>query len=93
MLAEAFPPEVIIEKIDELMNAEVVTKGGQIRPDTRTRESAVKLLLNYTVGLPIARSENITVNVTPSDEDIQSKIDFSPALREQLAKMIGVDLK
>jgi hypothetical protein len=34
MLAEAFPPEEIIEKIKELMTAEVVTKGGQVRPDT-----------------------------------------------------------
>jgi hypothetical protein len=93
MLAEAFPPEEIIEKIKELMNAEVVTKGGQVRPDTRTQESAVKLLLNYTVGLPIQRSENITVNVTESNEDIQAQIDHSPALRAELARMIGAELK
>jgi hypothetical protein len=93
MLAEAFPPEVIVEKIKELMNAEVVTKGGQVRPDTRTQESAVKLLLNYTVGLPVIRSENIMVNVNPSAEDVQAKIDHSPALRQQLAVMIGAELK
>lgn len=91
VLAERFPPEVIVEHIAELLKAEVVTKGGQVRPDTRTRESALKLLMNYTIGLPTQRTENITLNVTPSNEDIQAQIDSSPALRAQLAEMIGMN--
>lgn len=92
-LAESFPPETIVEKLKELLNAQMVTKGGQVRPDTRTQESAMKLLLSYTIGLPVQRSENITVNVTPSSEDIQAQIAGSPALRAELAEMIGADLK
>ena len=90
LLVEQFAPETIVEKIEELLNAEVVTKGGEVRPDTRTRESAVKLLLSYTIGLPIQRTQNITMNVTQSDDDVQELIDGSPTLRAELAEMIGM---
>ena len=88
VLAEKFQPEVIAAKIEELMNAEVVTKGGNVRPDTRTREAAVKLCLDYTVGRPTKRVQTVTVNVDTSTEDAQELLANSPALRAELLDMI-----
>jgi hypothetical protein len=93
LLAERFPPSVIGDHLEVLLSAVTVTKDGREIPDVRSREAGLKLILSYGIGKPLERSEVTTVNVTPSNEDIQAQIDHSPALRQELAKMIGAELK
>jgi hypothetical protein len=70
-----------------------VTKDGREIPDVRSREAGLKLILSYGIGKPLERSEVTTVNVTPSKEETKALIDHSPALRAELAHMIGAELK
>jgi hypothetical protein len=93
LLAERFPPSVIGDHLAGLLSAVTVTRDGREIADVRSREAGLKLLLAYGIGKPAERSEVITINVTESNEDIQAQIDHSPALRQELAKMIGAELK
>ena len=87
-LAARFTPERIVGYIEDLLNATHVTKGGNLIPDNRARESAVKLLLAYVVGLPVQRQEIIQKFIDGSKET-EEAILASPALRSTLAKKIA----
>jgi hypothetical protein len=87
-LAERFTPERIVGYIEDLLAATHCTKGGQVIPDNRARESAVKLLLAYVVGLPVQRQEIIQKFIDGSKET-EEAILASPALRSTLARKIA----
>jgi hypothetical protein len=87
-LAERFTPERIVGYIEDLLAATHVTKGGNIIPDNRAREAAVKLLLAYVVGLPVQRQEIIQKFIDGS-LDTEEAILASPALRSTLARKIA----
>ena len=87
LLAERFPPEVIANKLNEMLKAVTVLKDGREKPDLRSREAGLKLLLNYSIGLPIQRTETVTVNVDTSMEALQEQVNMSPALKARLIKM------
>ena len=91
VLAEQFPAEVISEKIDELLNATRELKDGTILTDTRSLEAGLKLLLAYTVGKPVERTETLTVNVETTPEQLSAQIESSPALKARLKKLLGED--
>jgi hypothetical protein len=89
-LVEAFPPEVIHAHIAACMAATVVTKGGTVLPDNRTRLAALQLLLAYTEGKPVERQQVETL-VHNSDPiaDIEERLAKSPALRASLAAALA----
>ena len=87
-LSERFTPEMIVGYIEQLLEATHVTKGGNHIPDNRARESAVKLLLAYMVGLPVQRQEIIQKFIDGS-KDTEEAILASPALRATLARKIA----
>lgn len=87
-LAEQFPPEVIVEKIHDLLEATHVTKGGQTIPDNRAREAGLKILMAYQIGLPIQRQEVVTTQFDSLDE-MQQRLKNSPALKAAVAKLLA----
>ncbi len=86
-LAGRFSPEFIAGKIDELLNATHVTKGGKRIADNRAREAGLKLLMAYLIGLPVQRQEIVQVNFD-SLEELQRRAQQSPALRAAVAKIL-----
>lgn len=90
-LREAFPPEVIHGHIKACMSANVVTKGGNILPDNRTRLAALQLLLAYTEGRPVERAqvETINHNLEESPDSLEERLRKSPALRRSLAATLA----
>ena len=89
-LVEAFPPEVIHGHIAACMSATVVTKGGTVLPDNRTRLAALQLLLAYTEGKPVERQQVETL-IHNSDPvaDIEERLAKSPSLRRSLAATLA----
>ena len=86
-LADRFTPEMIGDKIEELLNATHVTRLGQRIADNRAQEAGVKLLLSYMIGLPVQRQEIISLNFD-SLEELQRRAQQSPALRAALARVV-----
>ena len=89
-LVEAFPPDVIHGHIAACMSATVVTKGGTVLPDNRTRLAALQLLLAYTEGKPVERQQVETL-IHNSDPvaDIEERLAKSPSLRRSLAATLA----
>jgi hypothetical protein len=67
-------------------------KAGNERPDIRAIEAGLRFALNYTAGTPVQRQEVITHSPDDSTDkdDAQELINGSPALRKELADMIGM---
>lgn len=86
-LAEKFPPERIVQKIEQLLEAKYYTKDGKEHTDTRAIESGLKLLLSYLIGLPVQRQEIVQVNCD-SLEELQRRAQQSPALRAAAARIL-----
>jgi hypothetical protein len=88
-IAAKFPAESIVDLLDSLVKAKIVTKGGHEIADNRTRLAAATLMLNYLVGRPVERTENINVNVDAATEDnLVERLAKSPALRQSLKRAI-----
>lgn len=87
VLAEKFPPEVVAAKIEVLLNATHVTRGGQHIVDNRGVEAGLKLLLAYQVGLPVQRQEIVNFNVD-GDKAIEDRMRKSPALRKAMIRKL-----
>lgn len=86
-LAQRFPPELIAQKIDDLLKAQHMTKGGNLIDDNRAREAAIKMLLSYIVGLPVQRVENVNYDV-PEHEALE-KLISTPAGIEMMERMLN----
>jgi len=65
------PDEAIAESLSEMLQATTMLKNSAIIPDWGARSDAVKLILAYKVGLPIARKE-IEVAEQSSGKDEQA---------------------
>ena len=84
LLAERIPPERIVEQLDKLLSATRPSKGGEVM-DVRAVEAGVKLWLAYGIGLPVQRTESVTVTLdADSSLGLADRLAKSPALREQL---------
>ena len=94
-LATAFPAARIIKHLEDLLTATVGGKEGPdgtivgARPDCRSVESGLKLILAYLEGLPVQRV--LTANATPkeSDEDTLARLAASPAAMRALAATLS----
>ena len=86
-LAERFTPELIADKIAELLHATHVTSGNRTIADNRAREAGLKLLLGYLIGLPVQRQEIITRH-TSTLEELQAKVKNSPEMRRAIAELL-----
>lgn len=90
-LCSSITPDKIRQTLEGMLSAEIVSQGGRTRPDYRTRESAVKLLLAYTVGTPVQRQEQVNYNMDMGDlpkEELLQKLAESPSTREMLQSML-----
>jgi hypothetical protein len=82
-----FTPEVIGNKIAELLEATHVTNGGKLIVDNRAREAGLKLALAYTIGLPIVRQEIKTHTIFETSEDVLKRAENSPAFKRSVAEL------
>lgn len=87
-LAEKFSPEFIAGKIEELLNATHLTKGGQAISDNRAREAGLKLLMSYLIGLPVQRQEILQLNFD-SLEELQKRAQQSPTIQAAVARVLA----
>lgn len=86
-MAQAFPPEKIQEHLKELATASIITKGGNERPDYRTRMEALKMIYSYSVGTPIQRQEQVNYNLDVNDMSEKELVDLlsrSPSMMKKV---------
>jgi len=89
-IAEHIDPQDIAKTIKALMGAHRALKDGTVLLDTRANEAGVKLALAYLVGVPVQRQEIVQVNVdADASADMLARLKSSPALRDQLAKLLA----
>jgi len=89
-LAEKFSPEEITSTLAHCMKAtKTMVVGGKPFEvdDHKLRLDAVKLLLQYQIGMPVARSESVVHNVDTM-QTLQDKLKKSPALRRAVGRML-----
>jgi PhoPQ-activated pathogenicity-related protein len=90
-LATSFPADKIVEAMNGMFNAVHVTKGGDERPDYRTRLEATKLYFAYIVGTPVKRQEQVNYNLDIQDlseDELIDTLSKSPAMRKKMAVML-----
>lgn len=91
-LCKRFSGEQIADKISELMDATSVNRAGEVSEDYKTQESAVKLLLAYTVGTPVQRQEQVNYNMDMADlkdGELIEKLASSPAMLSKVEAMVS----
>ncbi len=90
LLAERIPPERVVDQLAKLLTATRTGKNGVVTPDVRAIEAGLKLWLAYGIGLPVQRSEVVSVNLdADSSVGITDRLAKSPALRDQLRKALA----
>lgn len=82
-IARKYPAEIICRHIDSLLEA---TVGDPPRPDCRSVESALKLVLAYSIGLPVQRQEIVTHKITSAPS--MDKLLENPATVEALWRQV-----
>jgi hypothetical protein len=90
-LAKKFGPKAIVDKISECLEATKTMAIGGLPyeiADHKTQLDALKLLLLYQVGAPVARSEVVTHNVDTM-QSLEAKLHKSPALRRAVDRMLS----
>jgi hypothetical protein len=90
-LVRKIPVERIVETLVDCMHATTVLKNGVVVADWRSRLEAVKLVLAYLVGLPIARQEIVSVKKVDSNSelDFEERMASSPALLASVKAMVA----
>ena len=89
-LAAKFGPSKVVNKIEECLAAtKTMAIGGSPFevPDFKVQLDALKLLLQYQVGMPVARTESIIHN-TDTIHSLENKMQRSPALRRAVGRML-----
>lgn len=89
---EAFPPEVICASIKTLLESQTTDRGGNTRPDVKGIDRGLYYVFAYGHGLPVQRSESISVEVDGT-EVMQSRIADSPEMRRAALLALGVPLE
>lgn len=88
-IAVAAPPERIAEVLSQALAATITTRAGTVEPDTRSRLQAAAILLSYSVGTPIQRSEVLSVNLdADSSVGLKERLANSPALKKSLQSIL-----
>lgn len=86
-LAAGVSPEQILHTLQQALAADTVARDGSRQPDHRVRVEASKLLLAYSLGLPVSRQE-IHQTVTNKSEDDAMRLLESPTTRRKLREML-----
>ena len=91
MLKERFPPNLIGDKIEELLSAKKIVRDprtGQVideMPDIQAISKALDVILHYGTGLPVKRVEQ--VKVTVGGKKLAEMAANNPRFRQAMAKM------
>lgn len=90
VLSGRFPPDLIADKIETLLNAtekKFNHKGEEVYegPNFGAIAKGLDLVLAYTEGLPVKRQETVTIALQGRKE-LEAHAKKSPAFRRSLAK-------
>ena len=84
------PPEEIAAVVRGLLTATSTVRTGADSsitvPDHRAREAGVRLVLGYTLGLPVARSLEVVQRIEPDDGATLDRLLSSPAARAAIER-------
>lgn len=89
-LATRFGPKKVVDKLEGLLKAtKTMAIGGRPLevPDFKTQLDSLKLLLQYQIGMPVARTEAVVHNVDTM-QTLENKMQKSPALRRAVGRML-----
>lgn len=89
-LATRFGPKKVVDKLEGLLKAtKTMAVGGRPLevPDFKTQLDSLKLLLQYQIGMPVARTEAVVHNVDTM-QTLENKMQKSPALRRAVGRML-----
>ena len=91
MIQERFPPQVIGDKIQELLDAKKIVRDPRTGetldelPDVQAISKGLEFALHYGTGLPVKRVEQ--VKVTLGGKKLAEMAAKSPRFRQAMAKM------
>lgn len=91
MIRERFPPQVITDKIEELLSAKKIIRDPRTGdvidelPDIQALSKGLEFALHYGTGLPVKRIEQ--VKVTLGGKKLAELAAKSPRFRQAMAKM------
>jgi len=89
-LAADVPSERLAAVLSDALAATVVSRSGQVLPDTRSRLQAASLILAYQIGTPVQRSESVVVTMdADQSKDTMERLKHSPALREAMRRALA----
>lgn len=89
-LARRISNKRLVDVLWECMHATTVLKNGVVIPDWRARLEAIKLILAYMIGTPIARQEIVVSQLDDDDdEDFIDKMARSPMLLACMKRQIA----
>jgi hypothetical protein len=84
-LAQAVTGEQISLVLRQALSATTTTRAGTVEPDHKIRIEASRLLLAYSLGLPVQRTETVTVALdADANAGLHERLAKSPALRSAL---------
>ena len=90
VIATEAPAHRIVKALSDALSADLVARDGTRSPDHRIRCDAAKVLLSYTLGTPVARSEVVSIDATADCEAGLSARLKSPALRAMLRRELDL---
>jgi hypothetical protein len=93
-LAEALAAEVpsarLAAVLSDALASTVMSRSGQVLPDTRSRLQAASLILAYQIGTPVQRLESVVVTMdADQSKDTAERLRHSPALRAAMRKALA----
>ena len=88
-IQEAFPPSRIVAMLEQMATATMETKSGILRPDYRSREQVIKIMLSYNLGLPVPQVQAPPPPPTETNEQTLDRLMASPAARRMLLEAIS----
>lgn len=87
-LQDAFPPSRVVAMMEQMATAMMETKSGILRPDYRAREQVIKIMLSYSLGLPVPQAPVPDPPPKESNEQTMDRLLASPAARRMLLDAI-----
>ena len=87
-LHESFPPSRLVAMMEAMATATTETKSGRVIADWRAREQVIKIMLSYSLGLPVPQVQEPPPPPRETNEQTLDRLMASPAARRMLLEAI-----
>lgn len=88
LLAAKFPPDLLLDRLDEQMHATYFSAVAGEVPDWPARHKGIELCLAYQLGRPIERQQVMQATAPMSWEALLKLAEASPVFRDTLLGML-----